>query len=203
MMLRSLSLSLLALAGVLSSACWVESEHDHSSDARTATAVPAGSNTTPDGDALPNAMPVLVEVDTGRTLNAEPGEGVGIFVEYAAGGQWHVWWTCDTAKTAASCEFDVRIASESGDLESIHSEGVLSSDSVTSTDARTISARSSTGSNAVGVRFEGPVGGIVAIDAAVGGVRETGYFFFVQDDKPNGGFTGPLTNPLRFKGKTP
>lgn len=200
MMLRTLSL--LALVGVLSSACWVESEHDHPEPMRTAAAAPVGSSATP-GNALPGAKPVLVEVDTGRTLNAEPGEGVGIFVEYAAGGQWHVWWTCDTAKTAASCEFDVRIASESGDLESIHSEGVLSSDSVTSTDARTISARSSTGSNAVGVRFEGPVGGIIAIDAAVGGIRETGYFFFVQDDKPNGGFTGPLTNPLRFKGKSP
>ncbi len=190
---------LIVAASALTAACWVEP------DGAPPTARPDTSSSatpSPSTSAPPAATPILVTVDTGRTLNAAPGDGVGIFVEYASGGHWHVWWTCDTTKTGASCGFDLTIKSETGDLASITSEGVLASDSVTSTDARTISARSLTGSNAVGVSFVAPAGGIISIDAAVGGVRDPAFFFFVQDGKPNGGYTGPLTDPLRFQGKS-
>lgn len=207
-MLTFVPRSLAVLIAALSTACWVEPAHDDPRPSPPpANAYPApapspsgsGSTTTPPA----NTIPLLVKVDPGRTLNAEPGQGVGIFVEAAGAGEWHVWWTCDTAKTNAPCAFDLRITGESGDLTSIESEGVLASDSIVATDARTIDARSDTGTNAVGVRFSTAPTGIIAIDALVGGVRDAGFFFFVQDGKPNGGYTGPLTNPLRFQAKTP
>lgn len=190
--------TIVVLLAALSGACWVEPDGAPPPQ-RMSTPSPSGSSsTTP-----PAPTPLLVKVDTGRTLNADPGQGVGIFVEYAGAGNWHVWWTCDTAKTGAACAFDVRIASESGDLASIQSEGVLASDSIVSSDPRTIDAHSNTGANAVGVRFAAPAGGSISIDASVGGVRDPSFFFFVQDGKPNGGYAGPLTDPLRFVGTVP
>lgn len=189
----------LMLMGLLASACWVESDpppQTHGSRGYDPSA--SASTSTP-----PSATPLLVKVDTGRTLNAQPGEGVGIFVEYAAGGKWHVWWTCDTKQTGVSCDFYLRIKSESGDLESIQSEGALATDSIVSSDARTIDARSSTGANSVGVHFQGPAKGVIAIEALVGSVADPSFFFFVQDGKPNGGFSGALTNPIRFQGSNP
>lgn len=193
--------TLIVAAAALSAACWVEPDGapPTARPATTASVSPSPSTSSPP----PTPTPILVSVDTGRTLNAAPGDGVGIFVEYATGGQWHVWWTCDTSKTGASCGFDLTIKSETGDITSITSEGVLASDSVVSTDPRTIKARSNTGSNAVGVTFAAPAGGVVSIDAAVGGVRDASFFFFVQDGKPNGGYTGSLTDPLKFRGATP
>lgn len=191
--------ALVVLLAALSGACWVEPDGAPPPQ-RGYEPSPSPSASAP---APTSQTPLLVKVDTGRTLNAEPGQGVGIFVEYAGAGKWHVWWTCDTSTTGAACIFDLRIKSETGDLASIQGEGILASDSISSSDARTIAAHTNTGSNAVGVTFAAPSGGIVNIDASVGGVRDSSFFFFVQDGKPNGGYSGPLTDPLRFVGSAP
>lgn len=48
-----------------------------------------------------------VPIDAGETLQADPGEGVGVFVEYMGGGEWNVWATCDTEFSGLSCSYDV------------------------------------------------------------------------------------------------
>src|SRR5690242_1712082 len=60
--------------------------------------------------------PMLVDVDTDQTMNAVGGDGVGVFVEYAKGGHWHVWWTCDTNKTQESCDFAVTMTVAAGKI---------------------------------------------------------------------------------------
>jgi hypothetical protein len=67
-----------------------------------------------------------VDIDTDQTIETDPGEGAGLFVEYAAGGAYHVFSTCDTNRSNFSCEWLV-VASidptlslevaEDGDLE--------------------------------------------------------------------------------------
>src|SRR5262245_14485074 len=96
----------MAMMTALATACWVEPDPAPSprpsyvlpSPSASASAVP-----------VPTSVPITVEVDTGRTLNAAPGEGIGVFVEYAAGGRWHIWWTCDTLQTSASCNFQLAV----------------------------------------------------------------------------------------------
>jgi hypothetical protein len=46
-------------------------------------------------------------------------------------------------------------------------------------------------------------GAVLSIDARVDGLADSAFFFFVQDGKVNGGYSGKLTNPLQFVGKTP
>ena len=52
-------------------------------------------------------VPKQVNITPGETLQTKPGEGVGIFVEYAAGGHWHVWTACDTFQSGVACDFKV------------------------------------------------------------------------------------------------
>lgn len=200
--------SATAALAVMATACWVDPSESRDPSPREAPAygpVPAPSSSASSSTSVSNA-PLLVKVDTrseSNALNAEPGQGVGVFVEYDGSGEWHVRWTCDTAQTSQSCEFNIQIVSEGGDLSSAQSEGLLAGDTITSADPGTLSCLTTTGSNFVGVRFAAPAGGVVRIDAAVGGVRNQQFFFFVQDGKLNGGYTGPLSNPLRFEAATP
>jgi hypothetical protein len=68
-----------------------------------------------------------VSIETGEMLTADPGQGAGVFVEYAAGGAYHVFSTCDTSTSGFDCQWAM-IASidptlsltfkDDGDLES-------------------------------------------------------------------------------------
>src|SRR5258707_778191 len=40
-----------------------------------------------------DSNPQQVVIDTDQTVNSQPGQGVGLFVEYATGGHWHVYAT--------------------------------------------------------------------------------------------------------------
>jgi hypothetical protein len=147
--------------------------------------------------------PILVDVDTGKTMNAAPGDGVGIFVEYAAGGKWHVWWTCDTNKTQESCAFNVQVSVSSGAMTSLALAGAAQGDNIQQTDTSILQATTTTTSNAVDVHFSSDPGAKIQIEASVGGVDDSSFFFFVQDGTVDGGYTGQLSDPLQFEGSAP
>src|SRR3954468_10911544 len=48
-----------------------------------------------------------MDIDTDQTLVANPGDGAGLFVEYAAGGEYHVFSACDTNKSDYVCHWVV------------------------------------------------------------------------------------------------
>jgi len=155
------------------------------------------------GDTSPSVTPILVDIDTGKTMTAAPGDGVGIFVEYTSGGQWHVWWTCDTNKTNLSCAFNVKIAVKTGAMSNLALAGAVQGDNLQQSDTQTFQATTTTTSNDVDVKFSGDPGGTIEITAAVGGIADPSFFFFVQNGVVNGGYTGKLTDPLRFEGTAP
>lgn len=75
-----------------------------------------------DGGALESGagvQPMLVEVETGKTLTASPGKGVGVFLQYAAGGHWTMWWTCDSELSGAPCSFRVSATTRRGEITNI------------------------------------------------------------------------------------
>src|SRR5258706_11303842 len=96
------------------SACLVEVDHRQSTN--------GGGNSTP----TPAAQtPLLVTVDTDKVMNATPGDGVGVFIEYKTGGTWHVWWTCDTNKSQKPCAFDVLATASTGTIKNVKPENLL------------------------------------------------------------------------------
>ena len=203
-------LSLVGLAGVLSAsalACVVEQDrHGYGSSGPTASPPPGGGT---GGDLGPtgSTTPVLVDVDTGRTMSAQPGDGLGVFVEYQAGGHWHIWWTCDTNKTNQSCPMDVKItmpAASTGQFSNAKADGASPSGTspliATPTQLESVTT-TTTGID--GMTFDTGAGAIITLEASIGSLKDGSFIFFVQNGKINGGFTGKLTDPLELEGSAP
>lgn len=51
-------------------------------------------------------------VDRGVVLNTDLGQGAGVFVEYAEGGVWTIWTSCDTFQSDLSCLWDIHVSSQ-------------------------------------------------------------------------------------------
>jgi len=209
------SISLIALMATAAStaACVYEDEPPRRlrDDPDTVVVPPAtppassssGSNPTPVDPGSPvNTSPMLVEVDSDQTMNALGGEGVGVFVEYGKNGHWHVWWTCDTNQTAQTCDFSVSVSSATGALANVDATELAGGLYSSPTPGR-LEARSTTSTELRGVRFDTEAGAVITVEAALGDLKDGSFLFFVQDGKVNGGFTGILTNPLRFQGSVP
>jgi hypothetical protein len=151
-------------------------------------------------------QPMLVVVDTNRTMSASPGEGVGVFTQYATGGHWNVWWTCDTSKTGLPCAFDVTVSVTSGTIANVTGQSRATTDGVTST-SQSLEATTTTTTGVDGVTFDTVVASgatpIITLDAKVGGVEDGSYLFFVQDGVINGNYPGSLTDPLMLEPLSP
>ena len=205
----------IALASSLV-ACVVE-DSDHrrtfSDDPPTVSGgAPVGSGTVgpapaPGDTTTISPAPLLVVLDTDQVMNADPGQGVGIFTEYFAGGKWHVWWTCDTTLSKQLCDVSLSATVASGTIENLDASALQGGYAATPNPSR-VEARTTTSTQVHGITFTTNPGAVVTLEATVSGLKEgpgqnRSFFFFVQDGKINGGFTGRLTNPLQFQGKTP
>jgi hypothetical protein len=144
-------------------------------------------------------LPRVVEVDTNGTLVTTPGNGIGVYVEYESGGHWNVSWTCDTALTGLSCNFVVDASVATGTLMDT-SNTVGSGDTVTQASSTQIEAITLTTSEVEGMAFDTAPGAQVTVSVSLNAPVS---FFFVQDNKVNGGYQGALANPLVFEPKIP
>jgi hypothetical protein len=176
-------------------ACVVEVDHRHSGPGTTPTTTP--TNPAPQ-------TPLLVTVDTDKVMNATAGDGVGVFIEYKAGGTWHVWWTCDTNKSGKPCAFDVKAIASTGTITNLKPDALLATDQSTQLSDTSIEVKANTSTAAAGVFFNTDAGARITIDATIGDVPKAGdYLFFVQDGQVNGGYKGVVTNPLQLEPSTP
>ncbi len=200
--LRIAAMGAIATFGV---ACVVESSDPDPPPRPTAVYPgPAPSGSGSSGTAS-NGAPILVVVDTNKTMTATPGDGVGIFTEYASGGHWHVWWTCDTSSpngSHQSCAFDVQASVQSGSVSNVKADNLSDRDALTD-DPQNVHATSTTSTTVQGVFFDTKPGASIVLRGSISGVADASYFFFVQDGVVNGGFQGKLSNPLELQGSIP
>jgi hypothetical protein len=204
----SLALSATLFACVIEEAPPRRLSSDTSTPPYSGTDTPTPSPTSPTSPTTPpSTSPMLVVVDTDQVMNADPGQGVGVFTEYSAGGKWHIWWTCDTAKSKISCDVALSATAASGTIDGLNSDQ-LQGGTVTSPTPSRVEASITTTNQVHGITFTTTPGAVVTLEATVGGLKEgpgpnRSFFFFVQDGKINGGYTGALTNPLQLQGKSP
>ena len=81
--------------------------------------------------------------------------------------------------------------------------GALAGGLYSRADSSRLEARSTTSTEVRGFKFDTQAGDVITVEAALGSVEDGSFLFFVEGGKVNGGFTGKLTNPLRFEGSTP
>jgi len=152
-----------------------------------------------DGGGTASSKPMLVDVDPDRTLTAHPGDGVGVFTEYRSGGEWHIWWTCDTNKTSLPCTFQVTVTAASGAITNASSEQFESNDQLVQLSDRAIEALTQTATGVDGIVFDADPGATIQLDAQMNGQDSGSFLFFVQNGQVNGGYQGSLTDPLMFE----
>ncbi len=210
------AISAIALASSLIACVIEDSDHRHSySDPppNPSSGAPVGSGTVggvapaPTDTTTASPAPLLVVLDTDQVMNADPGQGVGIFTEYFTGGKWHVWWTCDTTLSQQLCDVSLSATVASGTIDNLDA-GELVGGYVATPNPSRVEARATTSTQVHGITFTTSPGAVLTLEATVSGLKEgpgpnRSFFFFVQDGKINGGFAGRLTNPLQLQGKTP
>ena len=164
---------------------------------------PGPSHREPEPTPAISSSPMVVEVETNQTMVAKGGEGVGVFVQYRAGGHWHVWLTCDTLVSGLDCRFKVSAVASSGALSNLLQTPGKTAPIDLSTIGGAITASAQLTNEVAGIDFDSDAGATLTVTATVSGVQSGDFFFFVQDGKVNGGFGGRLTNPLRFEPTKP
>jgi hypothetical protein len=167
------------------------------------------------GDGGPSTSPMLVKIDPNATMDQTPGQGVGVFTQYDSateagpGGQWYVWWTCDTSVSSLPCDFTISVSVAHGGISNISPQGFGSSDQLVGGGADGAAASSSftadttTTTRVQGVKFDTEPGAVVTLSAALEGEYSGAFLFFVQDGQINGGYNGELTDPLDLQSTSP
>lgn len=190
----------VAAASLLLAGCTVDASNGSSGGSGTGWGTAGRASGGSSSGASP--QPMLVDVDTNRTMSARPGLGVGVFTEYAAGGQWHVWWTCDTNITGFGCSFDVSVSTDGG-ITNLAGQGLESNDQITQTSPNSIRLLTQTSTGMDGATFETAPGAVITLDAKMNSQDDGALLFFVQNGAVNGNYTGTLTDPLMLEPTTP
>lgn len=182
------SAALAAALGGLSGCIIIDGGHDNGH--------PVVSDPPPE---LPE--PMLVSVDTDQTMDAVPGEGVGLFVEYAAGGNWLLWTTCDTNYSNVACAFDVfATVDTSSTIDDVTETDLEGHDLVEVFKSGEVHLHAETSSDMDAVRILTTPGAILRVEMSLDGVAEQRFIYWVS-----GGVLheGAPTNPVDFEPTSP
>lgn len=170
-------------------ACWVEPEQ------------PYQRQSPPQSTDVPSSVHVAIATD--ETMEADPGEGAGVFVEYQAGGTWRIWTTCDTQITSTACHYQLSLQSEIGAVFSAPNEFTtgMSSDRLVASSGKSISATmtTTTETSALEVRME-PPGASLQLQATLDGSSDSRIIFWIGPDALH---SGAPSNPVIFEPTTP
>lgn len=187
------SAAALLVAGGVLSGCIIVGDHDQTDNYDDTW---EDKNPPP---AIPD--PMLVVIDTDQTMEAVPGDGVGIFVEYSSGGDWLLWTTCDTNTSGLPCAFDVFAAVDtSSKLESFEAIDTEGHDVVEVLDSGEAHLHADTASDIDGMHLVTTPGAILRVEVALDGVSSQQFVYWVGKGVLH---TGAPTNPVDFQPSVP
>jgi hypothetical protein len=147
------------------------------------------------------AEPMLVTIDSNAILDADPGEGVGVFVEYSAGGNWLIWTTCDTNYSGNVCAFDIfATVDTASNLEVVQGAGIEGYDFVNVEGSGGIEFYAETSADTDGVQFTTTPGAIVRLEVNIDGQPQPRFIYWVGNGILH---EGAPTSPIDFEPSTP
>jgi hypothetical protein len=134
-------------------------------------------------------------------VSSEPGAGVGIFVQYAAQGQWTVWTTCDTNTSKVVCTFDVYASADtSSELTAIAGSGLEGPDETQIVKDGTAYLHAETGSDTDTMTFTTTPGAIVRLEAYLDESAQPRFVYWFGKGVLH---EGAPTNPVDFEPTSP
>ncbi len=143
-----------------------------------------------------NEQPVpTATIDTGSVLaEIEPGRGVGAFVEYAGGGQWHIYTACDTELSSYGCTWDIIVSvGEDADISQFEAENLEASDYLDWESAREVQLFTSTTYDLDGFWLDSTPGAPLRVDVYLDGRPAERYIYWVGDGALH---RGAPSNPI-------
>ena len=143
----------------------------------------------------------VVTIDAGATLELTPGEGVGLFVQYAEGGHWNLSTTCDTRTSGQPCAFDVLISpAPEASFSGVEGRGLSRDDRLELRPDGSVRLVTSTSFGTDGMSFDSEPGAIVEVDALLDGLPQPRFVYVVSE---GAAVEGVPTNPVAFSPSAP
>jgi hypothetical protein len=179
---------LVACLGALAIGCG--DGHDH--DAWDGNQVPV----------VPTTAPMTVAIDTGATITAQPGGGVGVFVEYAAGGHWSARTSCDTPTSGAACTFELffRGTDASSVLSNPKGQNIAGADTVDILGDGSLHFYSETSTNLDGFTFDATPGATLQLEMYLDTAEQPRFVYWIGQSVLH---TGAPTDPINLAPTTP
>ena len=150
----------------------------------------------------PSTDPAQESIDTDALIAVTPGKGAGLFVQYAAGGQWDVFTSCDTDITDRPCAFDVIISADpSVALSNPQKHDFEPVDTLTLETDGSMHLVTGTAGKLDGLSFTADPGAAIRVDMLLDGAAQPDYVHWIS-----GGVyqdQGTTTNPADFVPTSP
>lgn len=132
-------------------------------------------------------------IDTDQLLDIEPGAGAGAFIEYEAGGTYHVTTSCDVGQ-GGDCLWDIVVTPlADAALLSVTPLDLESDDSVTLGSGNQARLVANTGKDFDGFSFQTDPGAAIELDALLDDGPGNRYLFWVGDGALH---SGAPSNPI-------
>jgi hypothetical protein len=144
------------------------------------------------------------DIDTGATVGeVTPGQGAGAFVEYKAGGQWHVYTTCDTAlpNSEGPCDWDIIVSGQDTDtIQSYQPDQLESGDALGWDACGSVHLVAEDTDDFDGFFFNATPGATIRVDVYLDGGPAPTYIYWVGD---GGLHNGAPSNPIDLTPTSP
>jgi hypothetical protein len=135
-----------------------------------------------DSGYIPDALDTRiydVTIDANVGIDVLPGEGAGVFIEYASGGDWYVFTTCDTELSSRLCDFDIFLSVALGEsIERVEGVDLERYDHVVRVESGIVRALFVTDSDFDGVTFRTSPGATLRLDVLIDGIEDPEIIFW-------------------------
>jgi hypothetical protein len=138
-------------------------------------------------------------IDTDELLDVQAGDGAGTFVEYEAGGTYHITTSCD-ADNGGDCLWDILVTPVNGEIVSAAPGDLEGDDALTFRSGDQLQLVAQTGRDFDGFVIQTEPGATLEIDALLDGGCGNRYLFWVGDGALH---SGAPTNPMRLTPSAP
>jgi len=177
-----------------------KSPHALSSALLAAALAAAGCISTP-APIPPETVVAQVSVQPGTPMTSVPGSGVGLFVQYDAGGHWQISTTCDTTVTGAACTFDVTVSPAAGvTLSNVSGVDLQPIDTLMQGADGSITFLAATRLGRDGITIDTAPGATIQVSMLLDGLPQPTEMYVLG---AGGLLTGVPTNPVDLRPATP
>ncbi|MDI3287692.1 hypothetical protein [Polyangium sp. 15x6] len=150
-----------------------------------------------DNGPRPSEVPMEMSIETDVQLDAIPGDGVGVFVEYYSSGVYRVWTTCDTSFSGAVCPIDIFMSVDtSSTIDAITTDDLEGADHVNINEAAgTVDMHVDTGVDYDAIEISTTPGAILRLEVLIDGVPQPRFVYWFGNGVLH---DGAPTSPVDF-----